>query len=42
MGGEKAYMFQLEFENQKKNFEIQNPVCFMMQNFCCQTLGHLA
>ena len=40
-GGEKFYMFKLEFENWKRNFEIQNQVCFMMrkfQQFCCQTL----
>ena len=30
VGGEKVNMFKLEFENQKRNFEIQNQVCFMM------------
>ena len=42
VGGGKFYMLKSEFENQKKNFEIQNQVCFMMrkfQNFCHQTLG---
>ena len=41
VGGEKFCMFKLEFENQKRNFEIQNQVCFVMrkfQNICYQTL----
>ena len=41
MGGGRFYMFKLEFENQKRNFEIQNQVCFMTRRFqkvCCQTL----
>ena len=42
VGGEKFYMLNLEFENQKRNFEIQNQVCFMMRKFqkiCYLTLG---
>ena len=42
VGGERIYMFTLEFENQKRNFEIQNKVCFVMrkmQEICCQPLG---
>ena len=41
VGGEKCCMFKLEFENLKRNFEIQNQVCFVMrkfQNICYQTL----
>ena len=30
VGGERLYMFKLEFENQKRNFEIQYQVCFVM------------
>ena len=33
MGRERFYIFKLEFENQKMNFEIQNQVCFMMRGF---------
>ena len=32
-GWKKVHMFELEFENQKTNFEIQNLVCFMMTKF---------
>ena len=30
VGGERFYMFKLEFENQKRNFEVQYQVCFVM------------
>ena len=30
VGGEKFYMFKLEFEKWKRNIEIQNQVCFMI------------
>ena len=42
VGREKVYMYKLEFENHKRNFEIQNQVCFVMrknQEICCETLG---
>ena len=45
VGGEKFYIFKLEFENQKRNFEIQNWVCFVMrkfQNFVLKLWGHVA
>ena len=29
VGGEKFYMFKLEYEDQKRNFEIQNQVCLI-------------
>ena len=31
VGGEKFYMFKLEFENQKRNFETQNQVGLVMR-----------
>ena len=42
MGREMFDMLRIEFENQKRNFETQNQVWFMMrkfQKFSDQTLG---
>ena len=41
VGGERFYMLTLEFENQKRNFEIQNQVCFMMRKFQNSCSGNL-
>ena len=40
VSGEKFHMFKLEFENWKRNFEIQSQLCFVMKIFqvFCQTL----